>query len=359
MDIRTEYRPAAPIQSKPAQHMKEKNTGASVPKDSFELSGTPPEKGNCAKVFGAVGAAVGATAGRTILPALGVAGGILAGTGMLCLGPVGVAVAGIAGLALGATTEILTKAGRIAGGMAGGAVGYSAGIAADKKGVETGEVIREETKNFSLKSLLSKLKDPSYTKHEMISAQQAAEIVKTIQPGDLIIGNNDKNMNFELFQKVIGASGNWTHVCIVKDEHTVMETLVPALTDRALDAGEASERGYEENSPESMIMRNHHLTILRPRYAGPESIEKVIETGQAKKDVKYDMLFNMSSDDKMYCTEFVYKVLNEAAPELALKPSALMGIRYVTADDFINNPNMETVYNTGSDFWMNYLGKFC
>ncbi len=315
------------------------------------------------KTAGAVGAAVGASIGKLALPALGVAGGLLAAA---VLGPLGVGVACVLGAAAGVFAEKKTRAGNIALGMAGGAIGTGIGKAAEKMDIAPSARMANATKNFSLKSLYSKLAAPHYTSSQKITYEEAAEIKKHLKPGDIIVGNNDTTMNFEITQKIIGASGDWTHACIVKDQNTVMEVLIPEVTDRDIDsdkhrkisAKDDPDRGYIENTPENMITRNHHLMILRPQYKDDESIQNVIKVGESMKDVKYDVFFNLSSDDRMYCTEFVYKVLQKAAPEIKIEPNKFMGIKFITGDELKNSKNIDTVYNTGSDFLTNFMHKY-
>ena len=310
------------------------------------------------KAYGTVGAAIGSAIGKTALPALGIVAGVLSAS---VLGPIGAGIA-IAGLGAGFFAEKKLRAGNIAVGMAGGVIGSAAGKIAEKMNIAPSDKLAETTKNFSFKSLYSKLKTRGSTSMPKITLEQAQEFKKLLKPGDIIVGNNDTDMNFEIAQKLLGTSGNWTHACIVKDENTVMETLIPEVTDRHLsDESSASKNragGFEENKIEDMIMRNHHLMILRPQYKDDETIQNVIEVGNSFKNVQYDMRFNLSSDDKMYCTEFVYKVLQKAAPEIKIDPGKFMGIKFVTADHIMASKDIDLITTTGSDFWTNYLSHY-
>jgi hypothetical protein len=57
-----------------------------------------------------------------------------------------------------------------------------------------------------------------------------------------------------------------------------------------------------------------------------------------KKKVRFDMSFDLQSDDRFYCAEFVYKVMNAAVKDPAfITPVRLFGYRYVGIDNlFIN-----------------------
>lgn len=319
-------------------------------------------EGSITKACGTIGSAIGAVSGRiTFLPSIAAIKGAVIGGALF--GPAGAIVGGVIGAGAGIYGEKKLRAGRVLGGMLGGAIGMGVGKVLDKMGIKPSKELADETKSFSFPSLFKKLQDPEFTSHKKITAKEAKEIVKSLKPGDLIIGNNDNGFTFEIVQKFIGASGNWTHVAIQAEDNTVMEVMIPELTDRG-DSKEGHgffetlNRPYMENETSEMIQRNHHLIILRPNYKDRETVKKVIDTGKSYKNVQYDMFFNLNSDDKHYCTEFAYKVLGKAAPEIKLKPSSFLGYKFMGADDFIKSPDVQVIYNTGSNFWHNYLSKF-
>jgi Permuted papain-like amidase enzyme, YaeF/YiiX, C92 family len=61
----------------------------------------------------------------------------------------------------------------------------------------------------------------------------------------------------------------------------------------------------------------------------------------------FDLKFDLKSDDKLYCAEFVYKSLNKATenPEF-IKTSDHMGLRYVAVDDLFLNPACKIIWQT-------------
>jgi hypothetical protein len=325
--------------------------------DSF----TPSSEGNSTKVCGTIGTAIGAGIGN--LAALPVLGAVKAAAlGGALLGPAGAIIGGIIGAGAGIFIEGKLHPGRILGGLIGGAAGMGVGKVLDKLGHKPSQALAEETKGFSYKTLFHKLMDPKFTSHKKISSEEVKDIMAKLQPGDLLIGNNDNGFTFEMVQKMIGSTGNWTHIAIQGKDDTVMEVMIPNMTDRSENRGEdfmtVLNRPYMENKTEDMLMRNHHVIVLRPNYKDKESIEKVFKAGREYSNVSYDMLFNLKSDDKHYCTEFAYKVLRKAAPEIDLKPSSFLGYKYISADDFIESPDVKVVHDTGSNFWHNYLSKY-
>lgn len=51
------------------------------------------------------------------------------------------------------------------------------------------------------------------------------------------------------------------------------------------------------------------------------------------KGIHFDSAFDLVSDDRMYCTEFVYKSLQTAAPDFFLPLNSISGKPYVACDD--------------------------
>jgi len=317
------------------------------PMDTVTLGEKPISKFDaCHNVFGTVGTAAGAVGGRVAVPLASAAiMGAMAGT--TAAGPLGTVIGAIAGLGIGALYEYKSKMGRFAGGLVGGAIGIGLGkLAAIVPGYKPGKTLTKETKGFSFRSLFKKLLNPSYTSHKTISSGEARRVIKDMKPGDLIITNHDGDYKFELGQKLLGNSGEWTHIGMMSEKNTVLEVLI-------------STDGPTESDPEKLFTKNHHVVVLRPNYKDPDSVKKTLKKAReyfGKAD--YDFDFRLGTEDRLYCQEFIYKAMRDGAPEVKVKPSRFMGIDYLSADDFINSPDVKQVFNTGSNFWVNLLSKF-
>jgi len=320
------------------------NEASQIPEDTIELNRNQESSSACRKVFGTVGAAVGAVLGRAATTVgTGVGAALLLGA----LGPVAAGIGAIAGLALGYKLESKTKIGRIAGGLIGGAAGMAAGAVTSKLTDFTpGEALTKETKGFSFKELFQKLKNPDYTSHTKLTKEEAEKYMAELKPGDIIITNHDGNFDFEITQKMLGKTGNWTHIGVISEKNTVLEVLIEA-------------DGTAETDPVTRFTDNHHVMILRPDYSSPDEAKKVIDEARSYfGKIKYDHSFNMKTDDRQYCQEYIYKVMRKAAPDVEVKSSSLLGLEYVTADNFVSSSDMKKVDSTGSNFWINYLSKF-
>jgi uncharacterized protein YycO len=321
--------------------------------DTVTLSGRPCcEKGALRKAFGTIGAGALALIGRcTLLPGAGLSLGIAAGS---LLGPVGAVVGGLAGLAAGAYVEMRGKfqgivpVGRIVGGTIGGAVGETLGAAAEKLRlpIHLPDALVKETKGYSFGKLLSRVGDVAYTSHKLISREEADKIIALLKPGDILLTNHDVYMDFEIPERLLlGAKGGWTHGAVYMGDGKTMESLVRT-------------KGVITRDVRTLIEEDHHVMVLRPKYRDPGDAQKVVEAARKFADAKYDFKFSLESDDKLYCTELVYKAVKNGAPYVNVEPWSILGKKIVPPDSFFQSKDFDVIYNTGSNFWLNYLSKF-
>jgi len=256
---------------------------------------------------------------------------------------------GVAGLAAGAYAGYLlekkTRIGRLAGGMVGGALGSAIGLAVGAVGWQPSPSLAKETQGFSLQSLPAKLLNPNYTSHHRLTPEEAAPGMALVQPGDIIITSDDEDFQLELMQKAAGASGSWTHAALVDEEKRTMDIYIssnkPVLNPLGFIFGD-----------------NHHVSVLRPRYASPQSITKTLDYARAQfGKITYDHKFDMHTDDTQYCQEYVYKALQHGAPEVHIPMRKPLGHDLVLSDDFQISPDVDLVWSTGSSFGTNFLSK--
>ncbi len=306
--------------------------------DQAEISGAPR------RTAGAVGAMAGALTGRVVASAaVGAAGAVL---GNALGGTVGAVVGAAAGLYGGVKLELKSKLGRLAGGMLGGAMGSVLGAAAGVAGWKPSATMAQETKGFSLTALPGRLLDPHYTSHPKMSQEIAAQGMAHIQPGDVLITNDDGNFQLEILQRMLGCTADWTHNYLVDKDLTVMDIL--------LDKNEPTRWSLEY-----AFTDNSHLKVLRPAYASEESRDKTLEVARSKfGTMKYDFKFDLQSDDAQYCQEYTYKAIKEGSPEIRLEPRHRIFREFMSSDEFEASPDMKEVWSTGSNFWLNWLSHF-
>lgn len=319
---------------------------SSPPRDSYERSAA------ATRVYGALGAATGALVGRlTLLPGLGAAAlGTLGGS---LLGPVGAVAGAAAGVCLGLKVEMgerflgLFPAGRVLGGALGGAVGMALGALAGRLGLlPLPEKLVEETRGFSYGKLLKNLPNPAYTSHSKLSERHYQEIMARIRPGDIVLTTQDTTLDTEVTELVLGGLGHggWVHGAVYVGNGMLIEAngYYPGVVLRPL---------------RQSLALSEHVLVCRPRYADDAQRQGLVE--EAWRRLGRPFSFEPRLDPgNYYCTEFVYHLLKDKAPQVQVEPFNFLGIRGVAGDDLVKSPQIETVYSTGSSIYLNYLSKF-
>lgn len=73
------------------------------------------------------------------------------------------------------------------------------------------------------------------------------------------------------------------------------------------------------------------------------ALQKVV-AGYYRARPKFDLRFDLATDDALYCSEFVYKALNKAMGDPAfIQPTRSMGYTFVGIDDLFINPHVRSV----------------
>jgi len=64
-----------------------------------------------------------------------------------------------------------------------------------------------------------------------------------------------------------------------------------------------------------------------------------------KERPKFDMKFDLQTDDKLYCAEFVYKAINKATRDPGyIKPTSVLGFTFVGTDDLFVNSHAHIIW---------------
>jgi len=111
-----------------------------------------------------------------------------------------------------------------------------------------------------------------------------------------------------------------------------------------------------EDNPDAELRRDsanfwfspaNNLSFGIARFAWrPEQMERLLQViylFYAQKR-KFDMKFDLRTDDRLYCAEFVYKAVNQAMedPEF-IKPSAVFGYQFVGVDNLYLNRHADFI----------------
>lgn len=122
------------------------------------------------------------------------------------------------------------------------------------------------------------------------------------------------------------------------------------------------EKGYPfvyhciggEDNPDARLRRDSAIRFFSPdrqtaigivRYPADTLAERNIVRNYYRQRPRFDMQFDMSTDDKLYCTEFVYKVLVKTTGQQGYIPTdTVMGHRFVGTANLCTNNNAVMVW---------------
>lgn len=242
--------------------------------------------------------------------------------------------------------------GKMLGLVIGGILGYSVGKILDFFNIKLPYPDRlvNETKSFELKNLFKNLGKITYTSRKKITEDELREIMKNLKPGDIIINEIE---DYTLINLVASLNTRkvmqWGHAMIYLGEGKVMEARMETNSVTENDFITSNE-GYT------------HLIVIRP----PEELtKKIVEEAMKFKDkVKYDYKYDLSTDDAMYCSEFVYKVLKNADPNIKIfVRKTLTGSSALYPDEIVeipkNNLEWKVVFLTDeNNLFYNILSKY-
>lgn len=158
-----------------------------------------------------------------------------------------------------------------------------------------------------------------------ISAQENQALLATLQPGDLILCGND---------------GSFIHGALYVGNGKVVHALAtqPDMTDRFRGVVEESWQTYTQRSDRDT------LVVLRAQLSSAD-LQRVIGYARAQKGKGYDSLFLNASDERFYCTELVWKALQQAQNAPRMFPHQVpYGWSIVSVEDLMDSPDFQTVY---------------
>ncbi len=112
-----------------------------------------------------------------------------------------------------------------------------------------------------------------------------------------------------------------------------------------------------EDNPDERLRRDsaqfffsplHNTALAVVKYdLGTEQLAELKKTvhGYYRSRPKFDMKFDLKTDDALYCAEFVYKAVNKAVGDTNyLKTTVVAGYRFVGVDDLFVNPHTHMVW---------------
>jgi hypothetical protein len=169
-----------------------------------------------------------------------------------------------------------------------------------------------------------------------ISFERIYENEKLIQPGDLIV-RTGKDFTSETFSKLSLKDKTYSHCGIASIEHDSI------FVYHAIGGEWNPNQKLRRDAIEIFCnpFENKGFGIFRYKLSADEK-KNLIHFAQShyKKGIIFDMQFNLATDDRMYCSEFVYKAVRAASlNKIALSVTILHHIQFVAIDNLFIDSN--------------------
>lgn len=158
-----------------------------------------------------------------------------------------------------------------------------------------------------------------------ISATESQRLLQMLQPGDIILCGND---------------GSFIHGALYLGQGQIVHALAtqPDMHDRF--------RGVVQEGLETYLARSERDTfvVLRPQLSAADQ-QRVLGYATRQTGKSYDSLFLSASDERFYCTELVWKALQQAGRKPRVYPHQVKyGWQIVSVEDFMDSPDLTTVF---------------
>ena len=156
-----------------------------------------------------------------------------------------------------------------------------------------------------------------------------------VKQGDLIV-RTGKDFTSETMRQLSAQDKTYSHCGIASIEHDSLFVYHSI-------GGEWNPDQKLRRDPFEIFcnpFENRGFGIFRYRLS-PEENARLISVVKKfyKQGIKFDMQFDLASDERMYCTEFVYKAIEEASyNKISLHTTTLNHIKFVALDNLFINP---------------------
>ena len=175
-------------------------------------------------------------------------------------------------------------------------------------------------------------------KEEKILTRDIALItnaMKLVRPGDLIL-RTGRDFTSDIMRRVSHADKTYSHCGIASLEHDTL------FVYHAI-GGEWNPDEKLRRDPFEIFcnpFENRGLGIFRYNLTDTQTQKLIALARDCYGDgVKFDMQFNLDTDDRMYCSEFVYKMVKEVAGyRIDIREEQWNGKKFIAIDDLFKNP---------------------
>lgn len=160
-----------------------------------------------------------------------------------------------------------------------------------------------------------------------------------LQNGDIVVRTGN-DMTSEMFREANRKDKTYSHCGIV-----LVEDGKPYIY-HSIGGEDNPNEVLRRDNIQTWASPKHNtgMGILRYRFTPPQ-IDSLaaITHGYYNEYKKFDMQFDISNDDELYCAELLYQAINKSLGKAVIQPTKWMGYTYVAVDDITHNNYCEWI----------------
>lgn len=159
-----------------------------------------------------------------------------------------------------------------------------------------------------------------------ISPAEVQQLLTQLQPGDVLLcGNNNSFVHAALY------IGNGTIIHALATQPNPKENYVGVVKETLLN--------YTQR-----INRDRFVVLRKPGLTS-QDVQNMSQYAHQHIGKGYDSLFLLRTEDRFYCTEFVFQALKRTSNPARIFPHrAKYGWDLVTVEDIMDSPDLQTVW---------------
>ncbi|MDQ7822359.1 MAG: YiiX/YebB-like N1pC/P60 family cysteine hydrolase [Candidatus Eremiobacteraeota bacterium] len=180
-----------------------------------------------------------------------------------------------------------------------------------------------------------------------ITDERREEILKLIEPGDVILETNNAYPGWQRFEKLT-MNSDYTHAAMYVGDGKFIEATT----------GDPSGKGVVENDLREYLEGRILVEIIRPPYKTPEDREAAVTYCRSQLGKPYDSDFSLKDDKSIYCAELVQRALQSVPNKIDTPLINVFGKQAVAPDSFEGIKDAKVVYTDHSNFWKNMASHY-
>ncbi|HNB23085.1 MAG TPA: YiiX/YebB-like N1pC/P60 family cysteine hydrolase [Candidatus Melainabacteria bacterium] len=160
-----------------------------------------------------------------------------------------------------------------------------------------------------------------------ITESQKALVKSLLRPGDILLKDDCSYPLSQLGARMLGS--NWIHSAVYVGDNKI------------IDCG---SRPYVSENDLDNFLQSSSLAVYRPRFETGEDLQSLISFLQSSIGRPFNRTFRLSNRNSFYCTQLIYRALQQMPHPIDLHISYVSGRPAILAGDIENSRELSLVY---------------